>query len=146
MVKLIIVLLLFLTIAAKADMGDLLSLNQFALDYKNFAAINPNARNLLIYPEPPKEGINLDINLDVLKYGYWDSEIQSLTTDGQYRAIGLETRLGVRLFDSLEVGYWHHSQHVLDRQIQSIPSFPVEDALELKIILFKSKEKREGLF
>lgn len=123
-----------------------LGLDELSIEYKNYELVNDKARNLLIYPEHPKEGINVNINTDILTYLYWDSQIQSLTTGSQYRAIGLETRLGLRLSQYLYVGYWHHSQHLMDRAPATLPRFPSEDAVELKLFLFRAKSGRESLF
>jgi hypothetical protein len=133
-------------VAHAADSYHIIDLNELTLDYRNFAVLNPNARNMLIYPEPPKEGINVGMKVDVLTYLYWDSQIEALTTDAQYRAIGLETRLGVRVSHYLEIGYLHHSQHLIDRDHAYMNKYPVEDSIQVKLYLYRAKGEREPLF
>ncbi len=126
--------------------ADLIKLDSLYLDYKNFKLLNDKNRNLLTYPEPAKEGINLGLTTDVLSYGFWDSEVQSITTDAQYRSVALDTRLGLRLTREIEVGYAHKSQHLLDRPSYNMPKFPVEDSLEIKLYIYKTGNGREALF
>jgi hypothetical protein len=130
---------------ANASEFHVVELNQLALDYKNYGMLNDKARNMLIYPEHPKESINIILNMDILKCGYWNSTIESMTTGSQYRAIGLETRLGFRPLQSLELGIYHHSQHVIDRPHAYMDKFASEDAVELKLYLF-NKNSHNSIF
>lgn len=135
------VLLILCSLAlGKACSADLLRVDELSIDYKNYAILNDKARNLLIYPEHPKEGINLNLNLSLVEVCYWNSTIESLTTSAKYQGIGLETRLGVRLSEGFDFGVWHHSQHTLDRS-PNIDKFPSEDALELKLYLIGGKNR-----
>lgn len=136
---------LIYTSSILADDFHVLNLDELSIDYKNYARINDKARNLLIYPEHPKEGINININTSVLSYGYFNSTIESLTTSSQYRGIGLQVCLGLHLSDSVDIGYYHHSQHVIDREIQGIPIFPVEDAIQIKIYFYR-KNNKDSIF
>jgi hypothetical protein len=131
---------------AAAEDFHLVDLKELTLNYRNYALVNDHARNLLIYPEYPKEAINVGIKLDILRIGYWDSLIESLTTGSQYRGIGLDTRLGIRVTENVELGLWHHSQHVLDRSEGNIGKFASEDAVEIKVFLYKSPAPRNGIF
>lgn len=143
--KALLLLAAILPAIASAD-WHVIDLNELGIDYKNYAIVNDKARNLLIYPEHPKEGIDVNLKLNLLVYGYWDNTIESLTTSSQYRSIGLNTRLGVRASEHLELGYWHHSQHVLDRDAGYYDKFPSEDAVEVRIFIFRSREKRDSIF
>lgn len=138
-------LLLAVLLSTCARAG-LLDLRDMGIDYKNYAVVNPKARNSLIYPEAPKEGVNLLLNMDVLTFGYWDNTVETLTTDGQYRSIGLLTRLGVRVTRDVHVGYEHHSQHLIDRHHSYMHKFPVEDAVTLRIYLFQRRYPAESVF
>lgn len=131
---------------ALGDGFKLIELREAYIDYRNYAALNPNGRDMLIYPEPPKEGINLTLNTNIFKVFYWDSTIESSTTQGQYRSVGLETRLGVNLTEHLRFGFYHHSQHVLDRGHSYMDKFPVSDAVEIRFYLFRPKEERHSVF
>ena len=125
----------------------LIDIRELALDYKNYKMINPNARNALIYPESPKEGVNVELKLDVMnRLFYWDSAIESLTTDSQYRSVGLKLWMGLHLSDHMDVGYYHHSAHILDATQSRMNGFPVEDAVQIKLYLFRTKEPRNSVF
>lgn len=124
---------------AKADDWHVVDLSELSLTYRNYAVVNDKARNMLIYPEHPKEAINVGIKMDLLTYGYFDSTIESLTTGAKYQGIGLDTRLGLRVTNNLELGFWHHSQHNLDRNHGYMGKFPSEDAVEIRLYLFKAK-------
>jgi hypothetical protein len=93
--------------------------------------------------------LDLHIKTDILHYFYWDSRIHSMTdrdmdtNKGQFRLVGLETRFGIRLSSTIEFGYYHFSQHTLDHQTPY--HYPVQDALELKIYLYRNHERREPL-
>lgn len=138
-------IIIFFSKLAGAYDFEVINLNELSLDYKNYSLLNPNSRNMLIYPDPPKESLNLTLKTDLFKLGYWDSTVESLTTSDQYRSVGLETRLGIRLTNNAEVGVYHHSQHDLDRAHSFMSAFPEEDAFELKIYLYRAKT-REALF
>jgi len=132
----------FLRYASADDDFHLVDLNELSIDYKNFNMVNPDSHNMLIWPNTPKEGINVGIKLDLLHYFYWDSVIESLTDDAQYASIGLDTRLGLRVSQYLEVGFYHHSQHVLDRAYTGMDGhFPEEDAVEVKIYLYRGSPR-----
>ncbi len=139
------VIILFLSWIADASEFKLLELHEIALDYRNFSALNDKARNFITYPDPVKEGLNLDTKVDVLKYGYCDFIIESLTTGAQYRGIGLELRLGIRVHSAIEVGLYHHSQHAIDKQLESLPKYPSEDAIQVKLYLYR-RDGRNSLF
>lgn len=121
-----------------ADASDfhLLQLDELSVDYRNFAVLNDKARNLLTYPESPKEGVNLNLNSSIAKVVYWNSTIEAMTTGAQYKSIGLLMGLGVRISPYVEVGYLHHSQHVLDGR-HPYMKYPVEDSLTLKLYFYR---------
>lgn len=120
------------------DSAPVFQLNELSLDYKNFAMLNDKARNPYIYPEHPKEGINVDMNLGFLwNVGYLNSSIQSLTTESQYRSIGLELHYGVHVGRYLDFGGYHHSEHVLDEVQPVYSSYPSEDAVEIRLFLYR---------
>ncbi len=122
----------------KALAQDFSELQEVSVDYRNFHVLGDNQRDLLVYPEPPKEKLFLNLNMDLLwGHMYANSQIQATTVDSQYRGIGLEQRLGFYLGKSAEVGYIHHSQHVMDRAMGSIPVFPVTDAVQVMLYLYR---------
>jgi len=123
-----------------------LGLDELSLDYRNHAVMNPNQRDPLLFPESPKEAINVNIKTDIFQVIGWDSQIQSQTTDSQYRSIGLQTSLMLRVTQHLDVGVWHQSNHLLDRAPATLPRFPSQDALQIKLYLFRANPARESVF
>jgi hypothetical protein len=122
---------------ALADLK-LVELNEMYLDYRSYSTISSNQRNLLLYPEVPKEMINVGFNTDLAKYGYWNNEIQSLTTGQAFKSVGLDSRLGVRITNWLEVGLWHRSLHILEGVYSNMDGrYPNENALQIKIFLYR---------
>lgn len=136
----ILLALFCIAMLSASSEANLLDLKEVSIEYHNFAAINDKARDVLLYPESPKEGFNLGINFNVLwNLMYSESLIETMTTDSQYRSIGLQQRIGFNVLDMLRIGYYHHSQHMLDKAWTQLPTFPTEDALEVKLYLFRSK-------
>jgi hypothetical protein len=126
--------LLFST-EAKADFFEL---SEVYLNYQNYALVNSGQKSLLVYPESPKEAININLNMNLF-YGYMyaQSNIETYTTSAQFRSVGLQERIGFYLTDSIEIGFNHHSQHTLDRSIPYMNGFPSEDCVEFRLYLFK---------
>jgi hypothetical protein len=135
-------------LASDAKAGDLgiFDLQEVSLDYHNHAALNPNQRDPLLFPESPKEKMALNVKTDMLWFLGLDTQLHASTTDSQYRAVGLQVDLYARITQYLEVGYEHHSQHLLDRDSASLPRFPSEDSLAVKLYLFRAKVGRNSLF
>jgi len=133
----ILILSMMLLGAMKAQALDVVSLREARIDYRNYNIISSYNRPLLIYPEVAKEGIILHVNTDILKYGFWDNSVEALTTDAQYRSIGLQFNLGLRITPWLDVSYWHHSQHVLERVSSPVSPYPFEGALQFSIKLYQ---------
>lgn len=132
-------------LAMNAQAFELVKLDTLALDYRNYTMVNPNGHEAMTYPNPPKEAINLEMNLDVVYAFYFDSVVESMTTDSQFRDIGLQLRLGVRITDYLEIGLLHHSQHQLDRD-QQLPMghFPESDSVQIKLYIFRANPSGRG--
>lgn len=127
------------------DLG-ILSLQQIAIDYRNYSMVNPNGHEPMTYPDPPKESLNLDIKIDVLGgIGYIDPTVESMTTDAQFRDVGLLIGAGVRITDNLEIGILHHSQHQLDREQQlGMGHFPESDSVQVKLYIYRAQPSGRG--
>lgn len=139
-------MMLMMSDAADAKDLGILSLNELSIDYRNYSMVNPNGHEPVTYPDPPKEALNLDLKIDVVGgIGYIDPTVESMTTDAQFRDVGLLIRAGIRITDNLEVGIIHHSQHELDRT-QQLPMghFPESDAVQVKIYLFRAQASGRG--
>lgn len=145
-VAIIVIIASILCLRAEASDYHIVDLDELSIDYKNYKMVREKNYNTLTYPENIKEGINVNINTTILGAVYWNNTIETLTTEGQYRTIGLQLGLGVRLTDYIEVGYYHHSQHLLDRQHSFMNHFPVEDAVEIKFYLYRGNSRNKTLF
>ena len=154
-IGLFILILFGLVLACRSEAGDLgvLELREVSVDFKQFfdGANYPLITNNGLGQALDKE-LNLNIKTDILNYFYWDSTIHSMTDKrlysdkaGQFRLIGLEFGFGLRVSSTLEVGYYHYSQHLLDAEFPW--HFPVVDAVQVKIYLYRDKApRREPLF
>ena len=116
---------------------ELLKLQEVGLTYRQFVA---HARHPLLYPEAPKEALGVNLNIDIVDWLYWNPSVYAMTTESQYRSVGLAFNLGVHLTRWLDISYYHQSQHLLERQHSYMNKFPVEDGVEVKIYLFRAKE------
>lgn len=145
----------FLLATSLARAGDfqLLYLNELSFDVKSYmdGGHYPTITDNGLYGGRllDKE-LNLTVKTDIMRYFYWDSTIHSMTDrtkdkqHGQFRTVGLEFGFGVRLSSSVEFGYYHFSEHMLDA---SFPwHFPVRDAVQLKVYLYRAKGERETIF
>lgn len=118
---------------------NVLDLNEVTIDYNRF---KDGGRDYFVYPDPPKEKIDLNFNLAAINgYLYWNNGIEAYTTSDQYRSVGLELSIGVHVTESLDIGFYHHSAHTLDEPNTLIPSYLEEDALNIKVYLYKGKNK-----
>jgi hypothetical protein len=116
------------------------------VDYKHYAVLNDHAIDPMLFPEFPKEGLTLGVDMGLIhNYGYWNIAVEALTTDSQYRNVGLEMWLGFHLTHYLDLGYYHHSAHLLDTPQPFLPMFQHEDALNVKIYLYRSNIEHNSL-
>ena len=114
-------------------------LDEVYVDYKNHALVNPNNRSPLLYPESIKETLDLHIKMTTLGIVYMNPTVKSWTTDAQYRIVGLELELGLHLSDYFDIFYYHESLHMLDKQQVYLPRYPVDDAVGVRVYLYRSK-------
>jgi len=132
---------LLLPSSTLADNWHVIDLHEVRLDYRRF---HESGRDPLFVDSTPKEGLDLGISTNILRYFGWDSIVHSKTNAAQYKYVSLETRLYLRVTESLEVGYYHHSQHLLDSAYPH-QRFPVADALQINLYIYRAKGAREGL-
>lgn len=136
---LLFLVLSLLTWALVAN-ADFLELQEVSVDYKNFGLLSKQQRSLLTNPDPIKEGLDLQLKNNIIwGLGYFDTNVQSATSDAQYRYVGLELHTGFHVSDSMDLGLYHLSQHGLDRPMNGIDKFPSANAVELKVYLYKVK-------
>lgn len=115
----------------------LFKLEEVAIDYEKF--LYPGYDSL-IYPETPAERYSFNINTRVLDYMFWNNQLHTTTTDSQHRGVGWNFEFGVRLSSYIDVGYHHHSQHLLDTTPTTMPHFATEDTLHIKLYLYREHE------
>ena len=109
-------------------------LREASIEWKHF--VSPG-RDPLLYPEIHNDGLNLNVNIDVLKWAYWNNTVGSLATESQYRAIWLHTQLGIRLSSYVDFQFTHQSTHLLDRAQRLLPRYPVEDSVGVILYLVR---------
>lgn len=130
----------------------ILELDELMVNYKDFF---PNGHSPLVTENgiPNRQlgkELSLQMNTSLLKYMYWNNMVHGTTDEvpgtssGQFRAIGYQFELGVRLFNWFETEYHHHSQHELDN-VWPYGHWPVEDAISIKIYLWR-KEQKNSIF
>lgn len=141
----------YLYTPTKRDAGYPLVLRDVSLEYKSFfdggsyPLITDNGLNRVQDKE-----MQLNLNFDLLSYLYWDNVVHASTDrdpatgSSQFRLVGWQFGLGVRLTEWLKVGYYHHSQHLLDATLPW--RFPVQDALHLQIKVYSSGNVERSLF
>lgn len=126
------------------------SVSELSITYRDFF---PGGRDPLITSNSQANrslGQELDVNMDfdLFKYGYWNNLIHTKTDKpnypsvgpaGQFRDVGWEFELGLRATSWLSGGYHHHSQHVLDGYLPT--GYPVEDAWEIKLTFMTDHPK-----
>jgi hypothetical protein len=133
----------FLLAQAEASEFQLLKLQDASIRYRSF---KDGARNAFVYPETPKDGLGASLDMDVLHYFYWNNTVDSIATNDQFRAVWLNSRLGVRLSETFSIQFNHQSSHILDASHSFMSRFPVEDSIDLIITLRKRAEPAPVLF
>lgn len=117
-------------------------LREASINYKYFHA---SGRDPYLYRHKLKEGLSLNLDIDLGKGFFWDSLIETKTDPGSYRYIGYNFKLGFRLIPSLDIQYEHFSKHLMEDKYPHM-GFPVEDSLGLKWRVFTRPEPRRSLF
>jgi hypothetical protein len=95
---------------------------------------------------PQNEKLTLLVNTDLLPAVFWNNKIIGITDDTQYRHIGWNFQLGLRVTPIFSVQYEHFSQHALDRVTPLGGHFPVEDSLGLTLHLMSVPNKLNTVF
>jgi hypothetical protein len=94
--------------------------------------------------------INLNFNVDLFTYFYWNNKIHSLTDQSlngreeQFRLVNWQFQIGFRLFEFLDLEYGHSSKHLLDSQWNY--AFPVEDYVGFRLYFYRSDRPIEKTF
>ncbi len=145
--------LLDLLLCSAVALGDpVVTVNTLALDYRDFTSggYEPLIHNNALTDRELGKGLGLTMNLDIFQYAYFNNLIHGTTDEnrlggnGQFRAVGWQYEVGLRLMKSLPIDIYkaHHSQHVLDTTTPD--HFPVHDSVGFRIT-FISNQRREAL-
>lgn len=137
--KYLILLLTLLTGCASA-----VSLRNADIVGKDFT---PGGRDLILLPnDEPHQQVELKVNTDLFKYGYWDNRVWGLTNQSKFSATGWNYHLGLRLSKLFDVEYEHHSQHRLDAPFPPNVGFPVEDSFNVIFHVYSRDPGNATLF
>ena len=128
--------------AAQASVAPAIELNSLSLKWRSY--LSPG-RDALIFPHEHKDALELGVDMDVLRYFYWDARVYGITDDAQYRAVGLNSHIGLRFSDTFRAEYEHTSEHILDDTHSYLPKFPVSDAFVIIIDIYKPRRERKSL-
>ncbi len=121
----------------------LINVDELSINYKKF---QPSSRHPLFYNSKMKEGIDLNMNNNMLfDYVFWDNTIHSSTNSSQYYLVGWQFKFGARVTNGITVQYEHHSQHILDSTYPYM-KFPVEDSLGFTIRIFSTYKRGRSIF
>jgi hypothetical protein len=96
-----------------------------------FTKFLSDSNDLFMYPRQPIEGLALDMNIDICPHFYWNNHIHTTIDADQFRVVGWQTEIGVRLPYSVDLGFQHHSQHLLDDYSKTLP-YPNSDGIVLR--------------
>lgn len=143
----------FFAAACNAREFSLIELEEVKITYMSFF---PGGRDPLIsyngLPDrSPGKQLDLRIDTTVANYFYWTNTVHSLTDqyastghEGQFRVVGLNMILGLRVASFLDIYYYHFSKHLLDA-VYAPGGFPVVDSIGFNLYLFR-KDKKDSLF
>lgn len=147
-------LLVILTFNMAIAHGDdyVFNLERVFIDYRYFGSggVDPLTTQNGLPGRELGSGLDLNFQTSIFQYLYWDNTVHSTTDryidsgkEGQFRTVGWKFRLGVRLHDNLDIGYYHHSEHVLDYARKD--PFPRRDGLELRFYLYNRKPRMDTI-
>lgn len=143
------VLLLASSVLGHCDERDGLELQEVSLHYKRFwdGGRDPLVTQNGLDGRAMDKELNLDINVDILRYFYWNNTVHSMTDrtidggNGQFRVIGWNYKLGARIFPSFHIQYEHFSQHLLDTTYAH-GGFPVQDSVGFVLYIYSSSSPK----
>lgn len=109
-----------------------LDLKEVSADYARF---KDGSRDPVMYPDTPKERLDVNINMGVLRYVYMNNMIHSETDQSQFRVIGWKYQMGIHIGSWADLYAEHFSQHLLDTQGQT--AYPVQNLIGLKLYIYR---------
>jgi hypothetical protein len=79
-------------------------------------------------------GLNLDLDF-VNGLLYWDNRTYFYGTSSRVKHVGWQWEVGANINSSLQLFYYHHSEHTQDRPAPTMDEFPLEDSIGIRINL-----------
>jgi hypothetical protein len=152
--KYLLLLLSLLALTPVVNADEIITLDKLNIEYLRYSpeGVDP----FLTYDGLPNKalgyGLNLKMETTILSYLYWNSTVLSETDEdlatgwGQYRTIGLEMQVGIRLTQWLDVGYYHLSRHLMDTPQPNGQAFQRMDALQFTLKLYDNKKIHEPVW
>ena len=151
--KVFFILLSLLSSISYAEEFHFVDLDEVSVKYISFfpGGRDPLITNNGLLDRELGKLLNLNIKTTIFKYGYWNSLVHSYTDaystthfDGQFRSVGLNMELGIRITPFLDVFAWHYSQHLLDTSSINVGGFPVQDGIGINLYLYR-KEMHDSI-
>lgn len=130
-----LVLLICWSIAKPSELQDHIKLKKLYLEAEKPVISNRSA--YMLVDENTTNYLNLGFDLGLFKLGYLNSKVVSQTNESQFRHVGLHSELGVTVYGGVELYLRHFSGHIIDGAYPT--RFPQENALGLRLILYKEK-------
>lgn len=86
--------------------------------------------------DPLMDAVGLRVKLGDRLF-YWRNVVHGAMESAQFRSVGWEYEFGIRPVPWIEIGRFHHSQHLLDVGYPwpGVGGFPVEDGFFLRLRL-----------
>ena len=143
-------LFLFLCLAAKAD--SYVELDEVSISYKHFfdGGHDPLITQNGLDAKSLDKEVSLVLNTDIFGYLYWKNTVVAMTDRGtngdrgQFRLVGLNYKVGVRVTRDFNVQVEHFSKHLLDAQY-AYGHFPLQNSIGFVWYLHGAPRK-EGMF
>lgn len=80
--------------------------------------------------------IGLNLDNDLLKLNkttaYWDQKVEAQSTTTQYRRVHWEFEFGINFVRSVDVFWYHKSEHLLD---EDLDDYPLKDIYGVRVCL-----------
>ena len=132
----IFVLLMMSTVSEAAEF-QLFELKEASVTYRSFQG---GARDPLYTISPKVAEVETRLNVDVLRYMFFDNKVHGGMDQDQFRVVGWNYKLGARIAPCLDVQYEHHSQHLLD-SAYPYSRFPVENSLGFTLYFYRDNNR-----
>lgn len=147
-----ILLIASLLLSRVSHAKEVIKLEKLKIDYHKFT---PSSRDAFIVPNLPNtqldSQIKLSIDMDILKYVYWNNNVYTITdkTLGphsyqQFRYVSWEYHFGIRVLENFNLEFYHKSEHLLD----ATPSiqYPMINSIGVSYTIYSNPQKPGSIF